>query len=254
MSQEKNYSAKDVLNIATTVGFNLLRYGAEVYRVEETITRICRAYGYDDSHVFAIGSNITASVMDGDITQTETRRIKSRDLNLDKIDKLNHLSREVCSEMPPLSEVRKKIAEIKNGPVYPLWVMVICDAIISGCFTLFFGGDVYEAIIAFFAGAIARASWALTSKFSNVHQYYKIMVSSFIVAFIAHVAQNNFIMISADLIIIGSIMTLVPGISVTNSLRDFFAGDTVTGLITFAESILVAVSIAIGVAIAMVLT
>lgn len=254
MHNEKKYSAKEVLSIATTIGFNLLRYGAEVYRVEETISRICCAYGYDDSHIFAIGSNITASVMDGEVTRTETRRIKSRDLNLDKIDKLNHLSREVCSLTPPLSEVRTKIADVKNGPVYPLWVMILCDAVISGCFTLFFGGDPIEGLIAFFAGAVARTLWTVTSKFSNVHQYYKIMISSFIVAFIAHVVQNNFITISADLIIIGSIMTLVPGISVTNSLRDFFAGDTVTGLITFAESILVAVSIAIGVAIAMVLT
>lgn len=249
---EGNYSAKDILNVATTLGFNLLRYGAEVYRVEETISRICTAYGFCDTHIFAIGSNITATVVDGETTITETRRIKSRDLNLDKVDKLNHLSREVCENTPSPFEIRKQIAEIKKAPIYPLGVMVLCDAIISGCFTLFFGGDIYEAVIAFFAGATARASWAITSKFGG-GQYYKIMISSFIVAFIANIFQNISIIISADLIIIGSIMTLVPGISVTNSLRDFFAGDTVTGLITFAESILIAVSIAIGVAVAMVL-
>ena len=67
---ENKYSAKEILSTATTIGFNLLKYGAEVYRVEETISRICLAYGYKDSHVFAIGSNITASVMDGEFRKT----------------------------------------------------------------------------------------------------------------------------------------------------------------------------------------
>ena len=248
----ERYFAKDILSIATTIGFKLLQYGGEVYRVEETISRICAAYGFCETHVFAIGTNVIATIVDGDTTITESRRIRNRDLNLDKIDKLNNLSRQVCQSLPSPSEVKEQVTEIENSAVYPLWVMVLCDAVISGCFALFFGADYIEAIIAFFAGATARASWAITSKFGN-GQYYKIMISSFIVAFIANIFQRISIIISADLIIIGSIMTLVPGISVTNSLRDFFAGDTITGLATFAESILVAVSIAIGVAVAMVL-
>ncbi len=250
--ENKNYSAKEILSTATTIGFNLLKYGAEVYRVEETISRICEAYGYKDSHVFAIGSNITASVMDGEFTRTETRRIKSRELNLDKIDRLNDLSRKVCSETPDLEIVREYIKGIEERPVYPLWVMVLCDAVISFCFTLFFGGFIKEASIAFLAGSVARVCSALVAKISN-HQYSKIAISSFIIAMIAYLFQNNLSGIDGDVIVIGSIMTLVPGISVTNALRDFFAGDTITGLVTFAESILIAVSIAIGVAVAMVL-
>lgn len=249
---ENKYSAKEILSTATTIGFNLLKYGAEVYRVEETISRICLAYGYKDSHVFAIGSNITASVMDGDFTRTETRRIKSRELNLDKIDKLNDLSRRVCNETPDLETVREYIKEIEDRPVYPLPIIVLCDAVISFCFTLFFGGFIKEAGIAFLAGSIARVCSSFVAKISN-HQYSKIAISSFIIAMIAYLFQNNLPGIDGDVIVIGSIMTLVPGISVTNALRDFFAGDTITGLATFAESILVAVSIAIGVAVAMVL-
>jgi len=252
LEQTREYTAKEVLNIATTVGFDLLKYGAEVYRVEETISRICEAYGYKDSHIFAIGSNITASVMDGEVTRTETRRIKDRDINLDKIDKLNDLSRKVCAETPDLASVRGYIKEIEKSSMYPLWVMVLCDAVISFCFTLFFGGFFKEAAIAFMAGAAARIIGAVTGKF-NKHKYSKIATSSFVIAIIAYACRNSFENIDGDVIIIGAIMTLVPGIAITNALRDFFAGDTVTGLIAFVESILVAISIAIGVAVAMVL-
>lgn len=44
----------------------------------------------------------------------------------------------------------------------------------------------------------------------------------------------------ADLISIGNIMLLIPGIAFTNSLRDMFSGDTITGLIRCMESILLA--------------
>ena len=40
----------------------------------------------------------------------------------------------------------------------------------------------------------------------------------------------------ADLISIGNIMLLIPGIAFTNSLRDLFSGDTITGLIRWYES------------------
>lgn len=252
MEETVRYSAKEVLSIATTIGFDLLKHGAEVYRVEETISRICSAYGYEDSHIFAIGSNITASVFDGGVTRTETRRIKVRGINLDKIDKLNDLSRKVCNETPDLSSVRDYIKEIEQKSVYPLWVMILADAVISASFALFFGGFVKEAAFAFFAGAIARIFSTMAGKLSN-HNYSKIALSSFVVAAVAYSSSICFENVHGDVIVIGAIMTLVPGIAVTNALRDLFSGDTITGITAFTESILVAVAIAIGVAVAMVI-
>ena len=55
--------------------------------------------------------------------------------------------------------------------------------------------------------------------------------------------------IHTDKIIIGSIMLLVPGIAITNVMRDVLAGDFLTALSKFAEVIIVAVAIAIGIAI-----
>ena len=50
----------------------------------------------------------------------------------------------------------------------------------------------------------------------------------------------------ADLISIGNIMLLIPGIAFTNSLRDMFSGDTITGLIRCMESILLALVVGLG--------
>ena len=47
-------------------------------------------------------------------------------------------------------------------------------------------------------------------------------------------------------IIIGNIMLLIPGIALTNSLRDMISGDIISGLLRFLDAILVAVAIAAG--------
>ena len=51
---------------------------------------------------------------------------------------------------------------------------------------------------------------------------------------------------SVDMISIGNIMLLIPGIPLTNSLRDMFTGNTISGLLRFSEAILLALTIAFG--------
>ena len=54
----------------------------------------------------------------------------------------------------------------------------------------------------------------------------------------------------AGMISIGNIMLLIPGVALTNSLRDMFSGNTISGLMRFIESILLALTIAFGFALA----
>ena len=49
-----------------------------------------------------------------------------------------------------------------------------------------------------------------------------------------------------DMISIGNIMLLIPGIALTNSLRDMFSGNTLAGLMRFIEALLLAMTIAFG--------
>jgi uncharacterized membrane protein YjjP (DUF1212 family) len=53
-----------------------------------------------------------------------------------------------------------------------------------------------------------------------------------------------------DMVMIGSIMLLIPGISLMNSLRDMMCGDIITGILRLAEALMMAVAIAAGFGIA----
>ena len=57
-----------------------------------------------------------------------------------------------------------------------------------------------------------------------------------------------------DKIMIGGIMLLIPGIAMTNSIRDMLTGDIVTGMLRLVDSILRAAAIACGFALSLMIT
>ena len=74
------------LSMIMEMGEILLTSGAEVSRVEDTISRLCRAYGFARADVFTITSSIvvTASTPEGE-AYTQTRRIRERGTDLGKL-------------------------------------------------------------------------------------------------------------------------------------------------------------------------
>jgi uncharacterized membrane protein YjjP (DUF1212 family) len=50
-----------------------------------------------------------------------------------------------------------------------------------------------------------------------------------------------------DKILIGDIMLLIPGLQMTNSIRNMLVGDTISGIVRLTESLMWAVAIACGI-------
>ncbi|MDD2955236.1 MAG: threonine/serine exporter family protein [Oscillospiraceae bacterium] len=244
---------KELLEACTSIGFHLLENGGEIYRVEETILRICRAYGAEQVEAFAIPSSIVVTIDygDGDFI-TKTRRIRRRDIDLDKVDQLNDLSRAICRERPDYGVVKGRIAEILASPGCPFLWRTAATAAISFFFTLFFGGNLRDAAFAFFAGAVI----ALLGKWlsgAGANGFFITMLSSGAVAAMAVAAVSWGLASQVDKIVIGTLMNLVPGIAITNSMRDIIAGDTIAGILKMTEAVLTAVGIAVGVTVPMAL-
>ena len=123
---------KKVLKYAMEIGECMLVSGAGVSRVEDTISRICKAYGAKEANVFSITSSIVTTIEDekGEIL-TQTKRIKSYKTDFTKLDELNQLSRYMCKELPEEEEVKRKISEIKKGKVVVFTEEVLTSAVIA---------------------------------------------------------------------------------------------------------------------------
>lgn len=245
---------EQILTCAIDIGEQLLINGAEISRVEDTISRICKAYGIRQSHIFSIASCIIVSLecSEGNWV-TQTRRILNYGTNMYKLDRLNDLSRTICSERPEWEWVRLEFKAIIDSSQYsPLIQCSIC-AMVAAAFTVFFGGSVRDGLAAAFVGIILKLTlYGLQS--IKMKQIFSNIICSIISGLTCIFTCRAGIGQNVDAIMIGNIMLLIPGVLLTNSFRDFISGDMITGLLHFSEAIITAISIAGGFIIAIILT
>lgn len=165
--------------------------------------------------------------------------------DLHKLDELNRLSRKICAERPEPAEIKYELDKICNGPRYSFAVQLLIYALVSGSFSVFFGGDWKDMAASAAIGVLLKFLEAFIKK-ASVNPMITALLCSSAGGLLANLAVLSGLGSHADLISIGNIMLFIPGLAFTNSLRDMFSGDTITGLIRFMESVLLAVVIALG--------
>ncbi|MBE6904441.1 MAG: threonine/serine exporter family protein [Ruminococcaceae bacterium] len=231
---------------AMDIGEQMLISGAEVHRVEESINRMCHALGAVRVDVFIITSSmvVTIHTEDGN-TYTQTRRVTTASFNFEKLHYLNNLSREICENKLTEQEIEKKLSDAKRSKKFPIWLEFICYAVIAGAFTLFFGGNITESVISLFVGAAVRLSLFFSEKIIS-NKIFDKFFATVIITFLAFLAVKFAWINDVDKVIIGNIMSLIPGIGLTNAIRDLFIGDSIAGLLRSIEAVLTALAIAAG--------
>ena len=250
MLNEQKHVNKDnyteyLLCLALDIGEGMLKAGAEISRVEDTIERICRAYGAIHVEVFSIISFVNAAIRmpDGSYS-SQLRRVRSTNNNLDRLEKLNSLSREICATTPDLDTFDAKIHEIKKNASYPVWVKVAASAFAVGSFSIFFGGKAIDALVASFIGVLISVVDNYSS--SKINSMAKTVVSAFVASMIAGLSVLLNLGTNSDTVIIGAIMILVPGIAFGTALRDLLYGDLLAGSLKTLNAFLGALMIAFG--------
>lgn len=239
--------ANEFLFNALNIGEAMLICGAEVSRVEDSVRRICLAYGAERVDVFTITSAIVVtaySPMFGTVTQT--RRITATRYDLLKLSRLNGLSRRICEEHPPFDYVERKLNEIRAIlPQYRFSFLLFCYALISSSFTMFFGGTWQDALVSAGIGLFLKYMEQV-SRMLQLPSTVAAVLWSFAGGCLALFLVSNGFGDSAEKISIGNIMLLIPGMQLTNSIRDIFNGDTLSALMGFCNAFVLAGLIAFG--------
>lgn len=235
-----------LLSYTLDIAEEMLICGAEVYRVEDCVNRICTTYNAKRIDVFTITSTIIATFEDNSGNKiTQTRRIEHYHTNLARMHKLNHLSREICTNKPDLDYIHNEFQKIVSEKPYNLFVQCAAYAVIGSSFTCFFGGHICDGILSGLIAVILRLTLYLIDK-AHINRVLENIVLSFLMCFCAFFIQWLNPNILANKIIIGNIMLLIPGVGLTNSLRDMISGDTMAGMLRFCEACLIALAIASG--------
>ncbi|MCD8132107.1 MAG: threonine/serine exporter family protein [Lachnospiraceae bacterium] len=241
-----------VVRSALDIGEEMLISGAETVRVEDTISRICHSY-YDcrvdvTSYMNAIFVSMDISGCDHEegcpSIVTQTRRVLSTSNDFSVLEDLNTLSRYICSRHPEYDEICERIAGIKRETPNP-YKLLLGYIMSAAFFAVMFGGSWLDALC---SGLIAVCIFYLKKSVDRRldNQLIRIFILALACGVGACLLHISPIPVQMDMIMIGNVMLLIPGLALTNSLRDLMTGDIVSGTLKLVNSLLIAVFIACG--------
>ena len=223
-----------LLDCLLEMGDLLLDCGAEIGRVEDTLSRMGHAYGAEQMNVFVIPSLISVSMSFPDTEAiTETRRIHSfGNTDFCRLEKINAMSRQ-CSTAPlPLDELRARLDKVAHGRK-PFSMVFWGSVLGGGGFAVFFGGDLWDGLVA----AVFAAVVCLLQRRLGRTQ-------------LGVVASNLMVSLVIGL---GVGLLLIPGLAMTNAIRNTLLGNTISGVVRLAESLIWAAALAGGFMVALVI-
>lgn len=224
----------------------MMEAGAETYRVEDTMERIAETQLLSATHSFVTPTGIIFSP--GSPHHTKLIRLKKRTTDLERIALVNDISRKLASAEYTLKEAYEQLVAIeRENRTFPLWLQLLAAALASGCFLLLFDGRWLDVPAAVVAGGIGHLIVTLVQESTKV-KFFAEFVAALFVALIGFFAVQWQWGIELDKIIIGGVMPLVPGLLITNAVRDLMAGHFMSGLSKGAEAFLTAFAIGAGVA------
>ena len=239
----------ELLHLFLDIGEEINAAGGEVFRVEDTIARLGEAYGATRVDVFAITSALEVTMaFPGDVELTRTRRLSGTRTDFKRLEALNDLSRRCCASPMTAAELRSELsAALSRRRTLPLY---LGSALAGGGFAVFFGGGIVDGIFgALFALLICLLQETLPRLFPN-----NVLVS-FVAALLSGVGVGTVSLVPSlihpDMVMIGDIMLLIPGIALTVAIRNILVGDTISGVLRLTESMVVAVALAGGFMVAM---
>ncbi|MFC4410778.1 threonine/serine exporter family protein [Chungangia koreensis] len=234
-----------MIDCCLLAGKLMIESGAETYRVEDTMSRMAstRNMAHVNSYVTPTGIFFSA----GNEKQTRVIRINSRTTDLEKIALMNLLSRKLSAGELTLDEVFAELQTIsKTNYMFPVSVQVLAAAVASACFLILFGGGWGDLPSAFIAGGAGLAIQLLIHEKTQV-KFFSEFIASMLIGVLAMLSVGLGFGTDLDVIIIGSVMPLVPGLLLTNAVRDLMAGNFIAGLSKGAEALLTAFAIGAGI-------
>ena len=237
-----------LLDLTTELGYQLAMAGAETFRVEESISRVLKAYDIE-AEVFAIPNCLHISIEPvAGRPLTRMRRIGHHGNDLDAVERFTNLSRRLCAQCPAPEIAQQWLQEaISAKRTYRLLAYLAGNFLGAFGFCFLFGGCLTDALCAGGCGILIGLINRQMERW-QANQFFRILIAAFFMALPAYGLGALGISHNPNAVITGALMLLVPGLLFTNALRDIIHGDTNSGINRIVQVLLIALAIALGAA------
>ena len=116
-------------------------------------------------------------------------------------------------------------------------------------FSPLFGGSISDSVSALIGGLAVGACLLYGGRLIGSNHFFRTTICSAVAALASLLLVHMGLGQNIDTVTISVLMVLVPGVALTNSMREIMASDIISGLIRAADSILTGAAIAIGTAV-----
>lgn len=243
-----------LLDVAVEAGAIMLESGAETYRVEDTMDRILRHWHKDTVETLALMTGIVATLKGGDLPQplTVMKTVNRRSTNMSKIMEVNGISRQFCENKITLEEAKEQLGQLRKKH-YNRMLYNLATAGVAVGFAMMLGGNLAETILAGVVG-IVLGLVITAGKLVHMNALILDVLSGMSIALMTFGCRELFrIPIQTGIVIVSAMMPIVPGVAITNAIRDTMYGDYLSGCARILEAFLKAAMIALGVGVGMAL-
>jgi uncharacterized membrane protein YjjP (DUF1212 family) len=254
-SLEERRRLKQVLELAMQAGELLLRSGAEISRIEETISIIAKTYGVNYIQSVVTPTGVYISIDNGfnedsdnpNYPMTLIHRVRNRSLNYNRITQVNALSRRIAEGMVLLEQAMRELDQINHASdLYSAWVKLLGGAGTAGGATLLLGGTPLDVAPSLLSTILAQIliGWLNRSRIPNIFgEFFGAVLASVVAMLLVWLK----VPIHPSMVIAGGIILLVPGSALLASVQDGISGDLLSSAARGLEAIIKGAAIAGGV-------
>lgn len=240
-----------LLNLALDAGEIMLTSGAETHRVEDTMERILSRGGNNMPEAVALSTMLIVSIhspLSGSLTMS--RKVPNRSIHFSKICRVNALSRKFVEGKLSIEEAYQQLRDIYNEPSFGAYMIIASYGIASGAFTVMFLGDIWDGLVAFCTGILLGIFMRLSSSV-KIPYFLNSLFGGIFAAIFALIFYTIGWSSDYKVIIVSSIMPLLPGVTITNAIRDIMEGNFLSGTSKVIEAGLIGMAVAGGVGVSL---
>ncbi len=242
---------KAVEEMLLDVGTLLMSNGASTGRVRTTVNRIAGALGYDVELLITSRSlMLTVTEENGSDYTSSVRRTPPHGVNFTLVSGISRMSWRIIEDKMTLGQINEDILRLTALPHYPRLVVLSLVALAGASFCRLFGGEGFELVVTFvatFFGLFIRQE-AMKKRFNP---YLAIVFASFAASIIAGLSVKLGIGNNPEHALATSVLFLIPGVPLINSLTDIIDGNTLNGIVRGVNGFTIAFAIALGLMLAM---
>ncbi|WP_028765850.1 threonine/serine exporter family protein [Shewanella fidelis] len=239
----------DITRQVVRVAQLLLAYGAESELVEEITQRLGHALGLESVEISISSNSLVLTSLSAGRCITTTRRIREHGINMTVVCELQRICLLTEKGIYGLNEVRKRVGRIQ-AKTYPAKYVVPMIGLSCASFCHLFGGDLNACAITFLASATG-----MFVRLAIAKRHYNLLLNFSVTAFVTTlIAQTGYQFDWTDtpkLPMAASVLMLVPGFPMINSISDMVKGHLNVGISRWGHATLLTVASVIGITIAM---